>query len=42
MAEAFATGRYTLKEIADFLGVHYATVSRHEAEGTRLELKGIV
>ncbi len=36
MAEAFATGRYTLKEIADVFGVHYATVSRavtrHAAE----------
>jgi transposase len=28
MAEAYATGDYSMKEVADFFGVHYATVSR--------------
>jgi hypothetical protein len=28
MARAFMTGVYTMKEIADFFGCHYATVSR--------------
>ncbi|MDJ0806573.1 MAG: transposase [Gammaproteobacteria bacterium] len=28
MAEAYLTGDYSMKEIADFFGVHYATVSR--------------
>ena len=28
MARAFRTGVYTMQEIADFFGVHYATVSR--------------
>lgn len=28
MAEAFATGGYTMKEIAAYFGVHYSTVSR--------------
>jgi hypothetical protein len=28
MAEAYATGDYTLQEIASFFGVHYSTVSR--------------
>lgn len=28
MAAAFATGCYTLRQIADFFGVHYSTVSR--------------
>ncbi len=28
MAEAYATGQYAMHEIADFFGVHYATVSR--------------
>ncbi len=28
MAQAFATGGYTMKEIADYFGVHYSTVSR--------------
>ena len=28
MAEAYATGDYTLKQIADCFGVHYSTVSR--------------
>jgi REP element-mobilizing transposase RayT len=28
MARAFLTGVYTMQEIADFFGVHYATVSR--------------
>lgn len=28
MAEAYATGAYTMKEIGDFFGVHYMTVSR--------------
>lgn len=28
MAKAYETGRYTLKEIADYFGVHYSTVSR--------------
>jgi putative transposase len=28
MARAFGTGVYTMQEIADFFGVHYATVSR--------------
>lgn len=28
MAEAYASGDYTMREIADYFGVHYATVSR--------------
>ena len=28
MAKAYATGAYTMKEIGDFFGVHYMTVSR--------------
>ena len=28
MARAYATGDYTMQEIADYFGVHYATVSR--------------
>jgi hypothetical protein len=28
MRAAFATGSFTLKEIAEFFGVHYSTVSR--------------
>ena len=28
MAQAFRTGVYTMQEIADFIGVHFATVSR--------------
>lgn len=28
MGQAFATGRYTLKAIAGYFGVHYSTVSR--------------
>ncbi len=28
MARAFQTGVYTMREIADFFGVHYSTVSR--------------
>lgn len=28
MAEAYASGAYTMKEIGDFFGVHYMTVSR--------------
>jgi len=28
MARAFGTGVYSMQEIADFFGVHYATVSR--------------
>jgi putative transposase len=28
MAQAFATGAFTLRAIADAFGVHYATVSR--------------
>jgi REP element-mobilizing transposase RayT len=28
MAAAFATGNYTLREIAEYFGVHYSTVSR--------------
>ena len=28
MASAYATGDYTMQAIADFFGVHYATVSR--------------
>jgi len=28
MARAFQTGVYTMQEIADYLGVHYSTVSR--------------
>ena len=28
MAWAFQTGVYTMQEIADFLGIHYSTVSR--------------
>jgi len=28
MAQAFITGNYTMKEIADYFGVHYSTVSR--------------
>ncbi|MBK1701317.1 helix-turn-helix domain-containing protein, partial [Thiococcus pfennigii] len=28
MARAFATGVYTMQEIAAFFGVHYSTVSR--------------
>ena len=28
MAQAYATGDYTMQEIADCFGVHYATVSR--------------
>jgi putative transposase len=28
MLKAFATGQFTLKEIADYFGVHYSTVSR--------------
>jgi predicted DNA-binding protein YlxM (UPF0122 family) len=28
MAAAYATGDYSMQEIADFFGVHYATVSR--------------
>lgn len=39
MARAFATGVYSMQEIADHFGVHYATVSRAvrrlEAEETR-------
>ena len=37
MAAAYATGDYTMQQIADCFGVHYATVSRavkrKEAEG---------
>jgi DNA-binding MarR family transcriptional regulator len=28
MAEAYASGAYTMKEIGEFFGVHYMTVSR--------------
>jgi DNA-binding MarR family transcriptional regulator len=28
MAQAFQTGVYSMKEIADFFSVHYSTVSR--------------
>jgi len=28
MAEAYRTGDYTMQQIADAFGVHYATVSR--------------
>jgi putative transposase len=28
MAQAYATGDYTMAQIADYLGVHYATISR--------------
>lgn len=28
MAEAYGTGNYTMQQIADYFGVHYATVSR--------------
>ena len=28
MARAYQTGAYTMQEIADYFGVHYATVSR--------------
>jgi putative transposase len=28
MAKAYATGAFTMKEIGDFFGVHYMTVSR--------------
>ena len=28
MANAFKTGAYTMREIADYFGVHYMTVSR--------------
>ena len=30
MARAYQTGVYSLREIADYFGVHYATVSRME------------
>jgi len=33
MAHAFASGGYTLKEIADYFGVHYSTVSRAVKRG---------
>ena len=33
MAHAFASGGYTLKEIADYVGVHYSTVSRAVKRG---------
>jgi putative transposase len=32
MVTAYATGHYTMQQIADFFGVHYATVSRAVAE----------
>jgi hypothetical protein len=31
MARAFQTGGYSMQAIADYFGVHYATVRRQEA-----------
>jgi hypothetical protein len=32
MVAAYATGDYTMQQIADYFGVHYATVSRAVAQ----------
>lgn len=40
MARGYASGAYTMKEIGDFFGVHYMTVSRaiEKHERTRLNV----
>jgi putative transposase len=38
MAAAYATGDYTLQQIADAFGVHYATVSRAVSPRVRVEI----
>jgi putative transposase len=44
MARAYGSGAYTMKEIGDFFGVHYMTVSRavrrFEEQAAKLELIG--